>query len=109
MAEKNATLQQIYQCAPHILEADGPLAVSMRRVAKEVGIAAMAMQRMRFVSMVAAYPGTRVGDVEILSVSQTNSSRSIVLIYLARNDPTLQLLFEAHVNRILGVHTDSRD
>lgn len=32
-------------------------------------------QRLRFVSMIAAYAGTRVGSVEILSVSQANSSR----------------------------------
>jgi AcrR family transcriptional regulator len=41
--EKNATSQRIYQCSLRILEAEGPQAVSMRRVAKEVGITAMAI------------------------------------------------------------------
>src|SRR5262249_40084073 len=40
---QNATSIQIYQCALRILEAEGPQAVSMRRVAKEVGITAMAI------------------------------------------------------------------
>jgi AcrR family transcriptional regulator len=43
MNEKNATSQQIYRCALRILEEEGPQAVSMRRVAKEVGITAMAI------------------------------------------------------------------
>jgi len=43
MNEKNSTSQQIYQCALRILEAEGPQAVSMRRVAKDVGITAMAI------------------------------------------------------------------
>jgi AcrR family transcriptional regulator len=43
MNDRNATSQQIYQCALRILEAEGPPAVSMRRVAKEVGITAMAI------------------------------------------------------------------
>lgn len=43
MDEQNTTSQQIYQCALRILEAEGPQAVSMRRVAKEVGITAMAI------------------------------------------------------------------
>jgi AcrR family transcriptional regulator len=43
MNGQNATSQQIYQCALRILEAEGPRAVSMRRVAKEVGITAMAI------------------------------------------------------------------
>jgi AcrR family transcriptional regulator len=43
MDEKNATSQRIYQCALGILQAEGPQAVSMRRVAKEVGITAMAI------------------------------------------------------------------
>lgn len=43
MDEKNATSQRIYRCALRILEAEGPQAVSMRRVAKEVGITAMAI------------------------------------------------------------------
>src|SRR3984885_8902653 len=41
--DQNDTSQQIYQCALRILEAEGPQAVSMRRVAKEVGITAMAI------------------------------------------------------------------
>jgi AcrR family transcriptional regulator len=43
MDEKNGTSQLIYRCALRILEAEGPQAVSMRRVAKEVGITAMAI------------------------------------------------------------------
>lgn len=43
MNSQSATSQQIYQCALRILEAEGPQAVSMRRVAKEVGITAMAI------------------------------------------------------------------
>jgi AcrR family transcriptional regulator len=43
MNGRNPTSQQIYQCALRILEAEGPQAVSMRRVAKEVGITAMAI------------------------------------------------------------------
>ena len=43
MNDQNDTSQQIYQCALRILEAEGPQAVSMRRVAKEVGITPMAI------------------------------------------------------------------
>jgi len=43
MNDQNATSQQIYRCALRILEAEGSQAVSMRRVAKEVGITAMAI------------------------------------------------------------------
>lgn len=43
MNGQNATSQQIYQCTLRILEAEGPQAVSMRRVAKEVGVTAMAI------------------------------------------------------------------
>jgi len=43
MNAKNDTYQQIYQCTLRILEAEGPQAVSMRRVAKEVGITPMAI------------------------------------------------------------------
>jgi AcrR family transcriptional regulator len=43
MRDKHTTSQQIYQCALRILEAEGPHAVSMRRVAKEVGITPMAI------------------------------------------------------------------
>ena len=43
MSDQNATAQQIYKCALHILESEGPQAISMRRVAKEVGITAMAI------------------------------------------------------------------
>jgi AcrR family transcriptional regulator len=43
MSEKNATSERIFQCALRILEAEGPQAVSMRRVAKDVGITAMAI------------------------------------------------------------------
>lgn len=43
MDEKKATADRIYQCALRILESEGPQAVSMRRVAKKVGITAMAI------------------------------------------------------------------
>ena len=43
MDETSATIQRIYQCALRILEAEGAQAVSMRRVAKEVGITPMAI------------------------------------------------------------------
>ena len=43
MVETNSTSERIYQCALRILEAEGPQAVSMRRVAKEAGITAMAI------------------------------------------------------------------
>jgi AcrR family transcriptional regulator len=43
MADKITTSQQIYQCALRILEDEGPQAVSMRRVAKEVGVTPMAI------------------------------------------------------------------
>jgi AcrR family transcriptional regulator len=43
MEEEFSTSQQIYHCALGILEAEGPQAVSMRRIAKEVGITAMAI------------------------------------------------------------------
>lgn len=45
MIDANSTSQQIYLCALRILEAEGPQAVSMRRVANEVGITAMAIYR----------------------------------------------------------------
>jgi len=38
-----STSQRIYRCALRILEAEGPQAVSMRRVAEEAGITAMAI------------------------------------------------------------------
>jgi AcrR family transcriptional regulator len=43
MTGKTTTSQQIYQCALRILEAEGSHAVSIRRVAKEVGITPMAI------------------------------------------------------------------
>jgi len=43
MKDQSETSKQIYQCALRILEAEGPQAMSMRRVAKEVGITAMAI------------------------------------------------------------------
>ena len=43
MDDPSATSQRIYQCALRILEAEGPNAVSMRRVAKDAGITAMAI------------------------------------------------------------------
>ena len=43
MDAKNVASQRIYKCALDILEAEGPQAVSIRRVAKEVGITPMAI------------------------------------------------------------------
>ena len=43
MDGRNGTSQRVSQCVLSILEAEGPQAVSMRRVAKEVGITAMAI------------------------------------------------------------------
>jgi AcrR family transcriptional regulator len=43
MIDQSLTSQRIYQCALRVLEAEGPDAVSMRRVAKDVGITAMAI------------------------------------------------------------------
>ncbi len=43
MDQKTDTSQQIYQCALGMLEAEGPQAVSMRRIANQVGITAMAI------------------------------------------------------------------
>lgn len=43
MDEKNGTSQRIYECALGILEAEGPQAVTMRRVARETGITPMAI------------------------------------------------------------------
>ena len=43
MDGNNGTSQRIYDCALNILEAEGPHAVSMRRVAKDVGITPMAI------------------------------------------------------------------
>ena len=41
--ENRATSKQIYECTLRVLETEGPEAVSMRRVAKEVGITPMAI------------------------------------------------------------------
>ncbi len=43
MNDENNTSQRIFQCALEILETEGPQAVSMRHVAKEVGVTAMAI------------------------------------------------------------------
>jgi AcrR family transcriptional regulator len=43
MNDRNGVGQQIYQSALRILEAEGPQAVSMRRIAEEVGITPMAI------------------------------------------------------------------
>lgn len=43
MSQPETTSQRIYQCALSMLEAEGPQAVSMRRIAAEVGITAMAI------------------------------------------------------------------
>jgi AcrR family transcriptional regulator len=65
--EKNATSQQIYQSALRILEAEGPQAVSMRRVAKEVGITPMAIyhhfpSRDALLNSIVNTEFTRLGD-----------------------------------------------
>src|SRR5271156_822955 len=41
--DRNGTSQQIYGSALRILEAEGPQAVSMRRIASEVGVTPMAI------------------------------------------------------------------
>jgi AcrR family transcriptional regulator len=43
MTDRNAKSQQIFDCALRILEAEGPKAVTMRRVANEVGVTPMAI------------------------------------------------------------------
>jgi AcrR family transcriptional regulator len=43
VSDTEATSERIYQCALRILEAEGPQAVSMRRIAKETGVTAMAI------------------------------------------------------------------
>jgi AcrR family transcriptional regulator len=43
MDEKSATSGEIYRCVLRVVESEGPQAVSMRRVANEVGITAMAI------------------------------------------------------------------
>ena len=43
MNQPEPTSRRIYQCALEILEAEGPQAVSMRRIAKDVGITPMAI------------------------------------------------------------------
>lgn len=43
MDKENITSKKIYQCALSILESEGPQAVTMRRIANEVGITAMAI------------------------------------------------------------------
>ncbi|MFZ0395902.1 MAG: TetR/AcrR family transcriptional regulator [Terracidiphilus sp.] len=43
MTETASTSERIYQCALAILEDEGPQAVSMRRIAREIGITPMAI------------------------------------------------------------------
>ncbi len=43
MESETGTRERIYECALGILEAEGPQAVTMRRIANEVGITAMAI------------------------------------------------------------------
>lgn len=43
MNQSEPTYSRIYQCALEILEAEGPQAVGMRRIAKEIGITPMAI------------------------------------------------------------------
>jgi AcrR family transcriptional regulator len=77
MNDQNATSQQIYQCALRILEAEGAQAVSMRRVAKEVGITAMAIYH-HFPSREALLDAVVDSEFEQLVgfFSQSNGKRS---------------------------------
>lgn len=43
MEDRNGTAQHIYTAALRVLETEGPQAVSMRRIASEVGVTAMAI------------------------------------------------------------------
>lgn len=68
-------------------------------------------QRLRFVSMVAAYAGARIGEIQLLSVSQANSSRvrlkmprrsaAKILAGFEGRDPLLAAFLEDFV--LLGV------
>src|ERR1039458_2541950 len=77
MDQKNATSQRIYQCVLRILEAEGPQAVSMRRVAKEVGITAMAIYH-HFPRREAMLSAVVDSEFELLVgfFSQSNGKRS---------------------------------
>lgn len=77
MNDQNATSQQIYQCALRILEAEGAQAVSMRRLAKEVGITAMAIYH-HFPSREALLDAVVDSEFEKLVgfFSQSNGKRS---------------------------------
>jgi AcrR family transcriptional regulator len=77
MDKPNATSQRIYQCALRILEAEGPQSVSMRRVAKEVGITAMAIYH-HFPNREALLDAVVDSEFEKLAgfFSQSNEKRS---------------------------------
>jgi AcrR family transcriptional regulator len=85
MNDQNATSQQIHQCALRILEAEGPQAVSMRRVAKEVGITAMAIYH-HFPSREALLDAVVDSEFEQLVVffrrSQTRRSFEAAIIHI---------------------------
>lgn len=77
MNETSSTSQRIYQCALRILETEGPQAVSMRRVAGEVGITAMAIYH-HFPNREAMLSAVVDSEFERLAefFSQPNGSRS---------------------------------
>ncbi|UWZ83958.1 TetR/AcrR family transcriptional regulator [Occallatibacter riparius] len=78
MDEKTATSRRIYDCALRILEAEGPQAVSMRRVAKDAGITAMAIYH-HFPSREALLDAVVQSEFEQLAVffSRPNAKRSL--------------------------------
>ncbi|WP_263351349.1 type I restriction endonuclease [Acidicapsa acidisoli] len=70
-----------YKKNPCILAANSPVVMSAEQkaivdliVAKDPD-AMTEKERMRFVSIVAAYAGTRIGNIEVISVAAANSSR----------------------------------
>lgn len=73
------------------------------------------MQRVRFVSMVAAYAGAHVGEIQLLSVSEANSSRlrlkmpkpiaAKILSGFKHRDPLLAAFLEEFV--LLGVEDEA--
>lgn len=73
----SATSKRIYQCALRILEAEGPQTVSMRRVAKEVGITPMAIYH-HFPSREALLDAVVDSEFEQLAgyFSQSNGKRN---------------------------------
>lgn len=109
-----------YKKTPCVLAADAPPVVT----AEQQAIIDMVIssdpetmtgkQRARFVSMVAAYAGARVGEIQLISVSQANSSRiqlkmpkssaAKLIEGFARHDPLLTEFLEDFV--LLGVEAE---